>query len=181
MLQTELIEKCKINDRKAQLNLYKKYSEGMYFVAMRFLKNQEDAEDVMQEAFIKAFQRIHQYKAEVTFGAWLKRIVINKCIDHLKGKQIDTFSLEENFLQVTDKNEDWKISSEITIDEVKKAILTLSDKYRYVITLYLIEGYDHAEISDILKISEVTSRTQLLRGKQKLRELLNTRYHGTRS
>ncbi|XLS28141.1 RNA polymerase sigma factor [Flavobacteriaceae bacterium M23B6Z8] len=181
MLQTELIEKCKINDRKAQLQLYRRYSESMYFVAIRFLKNAEDAEDAMQEAFIKAFQRIHQYKAEVAFGAWLKRIVINKCIDFLKAKQLYTLSLDESYMHVSNESEDWNVSSDITVEEVKAAIEQLPDKYRYVVTLYLIEGYDHSEIATILGINEVTSRTQLLRGKQQLKELVKKKHYGARS
>ena len=82
-----IIEKCRGNDRRAQLELYNRYSEGMFIVALRFLKDPFEAEDAMQEAFIKTFQKLHQYNGEVTFGAWLKRIVINKCIDKLKSKK----------------------------------------------------------------------------------------------
>jgi RNA polymerase sigma factor (sigma-70 family) len=180
MLETKLIEKCKINDRQAQLRLYKKYSDAMYGVARRFLKNPEDAEDAMQEGFINAFQRIHQFKAEVTFGAWLKRIVINKCLDHLKGKQLYTIDLNENDFQLYESEEDWKIPSEITIAEVKNAISILPEKYRLVLTLYLMEGYDHQEISTILNIAEATSRSHLLRGKRQLKNILKKHYHGTR-
>ncbi len=180
MLETKLIEKCKVNNRKAQLTLYKKYSNAMYIVAMRFLKNSEDAEDAMQEAFINAFQRIHQYRAEVTFGSWLKRIVINKCLDQLKAKQLYTTHLNENTFQLVTHEDDWKVASEITIEEVKNAIATLPEKYRLVLMLYLIEGYDHKEISGILNITQVTSRTHLLRGKQQLKKLLKKHYHGTR-
>jgi len=86
-LQFELVEQCKANNRNAQLRLYRKYCDGMFCVAMRFLKNEDDAEDVLQESFMKAFQRIGQFKGEVTFGAWLKRIVVNGCIDFLKSKK----------------------------------------------------------------------------------------------
>jgi RNA polymerase sigma-70 factor (ECF subfamily) len=86
MFQNDVVEKCKANDRSAQLKLHRKYCDGMHIVVMRFVKNRDDAEDVLQESFIKAFQKIHQFKGDVTFGAWLKRIVINKSIDFLKTK-----------------------------------------------------------------------------------------------
>ena len=182
MFQTEIIEKCKQNNRLAQMQLYNQYCNGMYIVANRFVKDAAEAEDVVQEAFIKAFTKLHQYKAEVTFGAWLKRIVINKSIDFLKSKKQYLIALDEVHLKIVDiPNDDkWLVDDAITIDEVKSAINSLPDKYKYVVMLYLIEGYDHQEISGILKISEVASRTQLSRGKQKLQDLLKLKKNGTR-
>ena len=171
MFQVDIIEQCKQNNRKAQLQLYNQYCNGMYIVAKRFLKDTADAEDVVQEAFIKAFTKLHQYKAEVTFGAWLKRIVVNKSIDFLKAKKQHLVELDEVHLKVEDT---------ITIDDVKVAINELPEKYQYVVMLYLIEGYDHQEISEILDISEVASRTQLSRGKVKLQKLLTLKQNGTR-
>ena len=182
MFQTEIIEKCKQNNRLAQMQLYNQYCNGMYIVANRFVKDAAEAEDVVQEAFIKAFTKLHQYKAEVTFGAWLKRIVINKSIDFLKSKKQHLIALDEVHLKIVDiPNDDkWLVDDAITIDEVKSAINSLPDKYKYVVMLYLIEGYDHQEISEILNISEVASRTQLSRGKQKLQDLLKLKKNGTR-
>ena len=94
-LTIDIIEKCKQNNRKAQLQLYNQYCDGMFIVAKRFVKDTFEAEDIVQEAFIKAFAKLHQYKAEVTFGAWLKRIVINKCIDLLKSKKQQMLELED--------------------------------------------------------------------------------------
>ncbi len=175
----ELVEQCKANDRSAQMALYKKYAEGMFCVAMRFLKNSDDAEDVLQESFIKAFQRIHQFKGEVTFGAWLKRIVINGSIDFLKSKQHYTLPLEEHYIGVAE--DDWEVEEDIRLEEVKEAIERLPEKYRFVVQLYLVEGYDHSEISEILGISETASRTRLLRGKGQLKERLNSKSYGTGS
>ena len=182
VFQTEIIEKCKQNNRLAQMQLYNQYCNGMYIVANRFVKDAAEAEDVVQEAFIKAFAKLHQYKAEVTFGAWLKRIVVNKSIDYLKSKKQQVIALEEVHLKVIDTPNDdkWLVDDAITITEVKNAINTLPEKYRYVVTLFLLEGYDHQEISEILKISQVASRTQLSRGKQKLQELLKHKKDGTR-
>ena len=182
MFQVDIIEQCKQNNRKAQLQLYNQYCDGMYVVAKRFLKDAHDAEDVVQEAFIKAFTKLHQYKAEVTFGAWLKRIVVNKSIDFLKSKKQRLVDLEEVHLKVIDADDDdkWLVGDAVTINDVKKAIEKLPDKYQYVLMLYLIEGYDHQEISEILNISEIASRTQLSRGKVKLQELLTIKKDGTR-
>ena len=157
MFQVDIIEQCKQNNRKAQLQLYNQYCEGMYIVAKRFLKDAHDAEDVVQEAFIKAFTKLHQYKAEVTFGAWLKRIVVNKSIDFLKSKKQGLVDLEEVHLKVIDTSNDdkWLVDDTITLEDVKNAIENLPDKYQYVLMLYLIEGYDHQEISAILNISEI--------------------------
>ncbi|WP_308992039.1 RNA polymerase sigma factor [Mariniflexile litorale] len=182
MFQVDIIEQCKQNNRKAQLQLYNQYCDGMYSVAKRFLKDTDDAEDVVQEAFIKAFSKLNQYKAEVTFGAWLKRIVVNKSIDFLKSKKQRFVELEEVHLKVVDTTEDdkWLVEDTITLNDVKKAINNLPEKYQYVVMLYLIDGYDHQEISEILNISEVASRTQLSRGKVKLQELLKLKKNGTR-
>lgn len=182
MFQVDIIEQCKQNNRKAQLQLYNQYCDGMYIVAKRFLKDAADAEDVVQEAFIKAFSKLHQYKAEVTFGAWLKRIVINKSIDFLKSKKQHLVELDEVHLKVVDTTIDdkWLVEDTITLNDVKVAINELPEKYQYVVMLYLIEGYDHQEISEILDISEVASRTQLSRGKVKLQKLLILKQNGTR-
>jgi len=182
MFQVDIIEQCKQNNRKAQLQLYNQYCDGMYIVAKRFLKDTQDAEDAVQEAFIKAFTKLHQFKAEVTFGAWLKRIVVNKCIDYLKSEKQRLVDLEEVHLKVVDTSHDdkWLVDDAITLQDVKQAIDDLPDKYQYVLILYLIEGYDHQEISEILNITEVASRTQLSRGKVKLQELLTLKKDGTR-
>ena len=181
-LTIDIIERCMQNDRKAQLKLYNQYCDGMYIIAKRFLKDSFEAEDVVQEAFIKAFTKLHQYKAEVTFGAWLKRIVINKSIDLLKSKKQQMLELDEVHLKVIDSSyeDEWLVDDTITLEEVKEAINELPDKYKYVVMLFLIEGYDHQEISEILNITEVASRSQLFRGKLKLREQLNLSRHGTR-
>lgn len=179
-MQLELVEQCKANKRDAQLQLYRKYCDGMFCVAMRFLKNKDDAEDILQESFIKAFQRIHQFKGEVTFGAWLKRIVVNGCIDYLKSKKQRLVELDEGYMQVAD-DDNWEVAEEIDLEEVKRAINQLPDKYRYVVQLFLMEGYDHSEVAQILDISETASRTRLVRGKGRLKELLSELNYGTGS
>jgi RNA polymerase sigma-70 factor (ECF subfamily) len=128
-----------------------------------------EAEDVMQEAFLSAFEKIENYKGEVSFGAWLKRIVINRSLDHLKKRKIQFEEVNEKTAQISDNNFETK---EIDIQKIKNAIQNLPDRYRVVLSLFLIEGYDHEEISSILDISNSSSRTQLLRAKNKLKTLL---------
>ena len=178
MFQIELVEKCKANDRKAQVKLYRQYCDGMYNVAIRFLKNPDDAEDVLQESFIKAFQRIDQFKGEVTFGAWLKRIVVNGSIDFLKSKHQKTVELNEGYMQVVE-DDDWTVNDGISLEKIKEAIEQLPEKYKYVVQLFLVEGYDHSEIAQILGISGTASRTRLLRGKAQLKEQLKDISYGT--
>jgi RNA polymerase sigma-70 factor (ECF subfamily) len=182
LLKTDIIEQCKSNNRNAQLQLYNQYCDGMFVVASRFVKNTMEAEDVVQEAFIKAFTKLHQFKGDVTFGAWLKRIVINKSIDALKSKKQQLTELDEVHLKVVDNDyeNEWLVDDAITLDDIKVAIEKLPDKYKYVVMLYLIEGYDHQEIAQILNITAIASRTQLSRGKVKLKELLILEQNGTK-
>jgi RNA polymerase sigma-70 factor (ECF subfamily) len=151
----------------------------MFVVALRYVKDRFIAEDVMQDAFIKAFKKIDGYKSEVAFGAWLKRIVINQSIDQLKKNKLELVSINEEVIAKADED-DWTIESTISVEEVVKSINRLKEKYRLVLTMYLLEGYDHQEISDILHITENTSRTHLLRGKKILKEQLKTTSYATR-
>lgn len=168
-IHQDIIDGCKEGNQKAQFQLYKLYYKTMYSVSMRIINDEMEAEDVMQEAFLSAFEKIDTYKGEVSFGAWLKKIVINRSLDHLKKKRV-------KFEEVTEKTEripDYQMEiKEVDVNQIKKAIQQLPDGYRVVLSLYLIEGYDHEEISQILEISNSASRTQLLRAKNKLREQL---------
>lgn len=176
-----LIEKCRKNDRKAQLALYNKYSRGMYFVALRFFKDPFLAEEAMQESFIKAFAKLNQFTGDVTFGAWLKRIVINKSIDMLKARKLETTALNEQIMGTPDEFNDWDVEENTTIDEVRKAIDSLPDKYKFPVHLFLLEGYDHNEISEVLNITPVSSRTLVHRGKKRLQAQLKHLRYGTGS
>ena len=173
-----LIEQCKHNNRKAQLTIYNKYCQGMLIVASRYLKDTALAEDAMQEAFIKAFQKLEQFKGDVTFGAWLKRIVINTCLDTIKARKAALVEINEEVLSVVD-DEDHSVPDQTTVDEVKAAINGLPEKYRYVTKLFYLEGFDHKEIAQVLDISEAASRTCLFRGKSQIREQLKHLQYGT--
>ncbi len=142
----------------------------MYNVSLRIINDSMEAEDVMQEAFLSAFEKIETYKGEVSFGAWLKRIVVNRSLDYLKKRKVKFEEVNEKTVQISDSGFETK---EIDVEKIKTAIQNLPDGYRVVLSLYLIEGYDHEEISSILGISNSSSRTQLLRAKNKLRMLLN--------
>ncbi|MEM6719587.1 MAG: sigma-70 family RNA polymerase sigma factor [Bacteroidota bacterium] len=167
-----ILKKCKQGNRKAQMKLYDLYADAMYVIACRYISNREDAKDVMQEAFLKAFTRLSQYQGEVAFGAWLKRIVINQCIDTLKKRSLVYQEMNDQTLAIVDEDS-WEIDLTVTKQDIIQAIETLPNKYKYVVQLYLIEGYDHQEISDILEIPVRTSRTQLMRGKTKLKKILH--------
>jgi len=156
-------------NQKAQFQLYKLYYKPMYCVSLRILNDEAEAEDIMQESFLKAFRKIDTYKGEVSFGAWLKKIVINRSLDHLKKKKMQFEKVSEQTMKLPDDNEE---IGEVNVEHIKKAIQSLPDGYRTVLSLYLIEGYDHDEISQILGISNSASRTQFSRAKSKLRELL---------
>ena len=173
-LHQPIIDQCKNNNAKAQMQLYNLYCQAMLNIAFRYVKDRFVAEEVMQEAFIKAFKYLDSYKNEVAFGAWLKRIVINQSIDFLKKKKLEIVTINEEVYQL-DNEEDWTVDSDICVDEIIEVINNLKEKYRLVLTLYLLEGYDHQEISSILKITENTSRTHLLRGKKLLKEQLKNR------
>ncbi len=169
--QTHLIEKCKNNDSRAQMQLYDQYCKAMFNTAYNFVKDDDIAQDVMQEAFIKAFKKIESFSGEATFGAWLKRIVVNQSLDWIKKQKIQTVELNDNIVYMADE-EPLEVDAEIKLSAIYKCIEELPQKCKNVVKLYLIEGYDHQEVAQILEISEVASRSQLSRGKSKLKELL---------
>jgi RNA polymerase sigma-70 factor (ECF subfamily) len=175
----KLIRACKKGNQVAQMQLYDMYCDAMFTVASRYLNNDEDAKDAMQEGFLKAFTNLDNYKPEYTFGAWLKRIVINQCLDVIRKRKIEFSEVVVSELQIT--NEDnWDFNGNINKTDILNAIEQLNEKHKIVIKLYLIEGYDHTEISEILDIPVKTSRTHLRRGKLKLQEFLKPKYNEAR-
>jgi RNA polymerase sigma-70 factor (ECF subfamily) len=168
-INAPLIEECRKGSRKAQFRLYNQYSKAMYNLAHRILNNREDAEDILQESFVECFRSIDTFRFESTFGAWLKKITVNKCINFIKKKKIDLVFPET--LPPTISEEEDEVSYDT--GKIIKGIELLPDGYRIILTLYLLEGYDHAEISQILGISESTSKSQYSRAKEKLRNILS--------
>ena len=172
-IHDELIARCRTGDREAHYRLYKLYSKAMFNVGYRITRSEEDAEDVLQEAFISAFRNLDNYRGDATFGSWLKRIVVNKAINALNKRKHEAIPDEDKQWDVAEEEPPAEYREELTVDRVKQGIEKLPDGYRAVLSLYLLEGYDHQEIGEILGISESTSKSQLNRAKHKLKELLN--------
>lgn len=162
----ELVAACKLGDRQSQFKLYNLYAKAMYNTALRIVQDEAEAADVLQEAFIDAFSRLDSFRQESTFGLWMKQIVVNKSISTLRKRKLELQLLEDS--EEPANEEDSENDIELKVNAIKQAINRLPDGYRLVLTLYLLEGYDHEEIAHILRISEATSRSQYLRGKRKL-------------
>jgi RNA polymerase sigma factor (sigma-70 family) len=172
----ELLHRCMKGDRLAQKELYRLYYKAMYNTCYRMLNNKAEAEDIMQESFLAAFLKMKTYRGEMSFGSWLKRIVINKSIDALRAKKIEFEELNEktDLKAVTNDDDLYNFENDKPeIEKIRSAVSMLPEGFRVVLSLALFEGYDHEEIALILKISESTSRSQLARGKKKLVEYLN--------
>lgn len=163
-----LIRGCRMNDRKAQLELYKKYYKAMYNTAYRITREPAGAEDAMQEAFLEAFRRIDTYRGDASFGAWLKRIVVNKSIDHARqNSRLNFVDIEDHEIPEILQEDPVEMLS-YKMEAIRQAIENLPDRYRVILSLYLLEGYDHEEISMILDLSYNATRTKYSRAKQKL-------------
>ena len=175
----ELVKRCQQGERRAQYDLYQQYVKAMYNVCLRILNHEAEAEDVLQEAFMDAFSHIGSFRGQSTFGAWLKQIVVNRAINHLRSRRLELVDLESN-RSGEDDGPDYADAEpydeegiQFEVERVRQAMQRLPEGYRVVLSLYLFEGYDHEEIGNVLNISETTSRTQYLRGKKRLLELLN--------
>jgi RNA polymerase sigma factor (sigma-70 family) len=171
-IHKDLIELCKIGNPKAQYRLYKLYAKAMYNICYRMMNNREEAEDMLQEAFAETFQKLNTFRYESTFGAWLKRIVVNKCINQLKKNQAELEFTENIYNHQTENSYIDFENIKLNVQRILKAIEKLPDGYRIVFCLYNFEGYDHQEIAMILGISESTSKTQYFRAKSKIKALL---------
>lgn len=170
-MHKEIVLRLTKGDRSAQRELYDLYSRAMYNICMRILNRREDAEDVLQEVFLAAFKQIDTYRFDSTFGAWLKKITINKCINFMNKRKVELY-LVDNYDKVNrpdvDEQKDWE-HIQLTVEKIHRAMTTLPDGCRIIFSLFMLEGYDHSEISEILGISESTSKTQLMRAKQLIR------------
>jgi len=173
-----LVIESKKGNQKAQIKLYDLHCNAMFAISCRYLKNEEEAKDAMQDGFLKAFLSLENYADGTNFSSWLKMIIINTCIDSLKKKKLETVSMEKYPLEISN-DDDWDFDTKISKQQIIEAIEKLDLKYQLVIKLYLMEGYDHQEIGSILKIPIKTSRTQLRRGKLALRNLLKVTKYGT--
>ncbi|WP_417886204.1 RNA polymerase sigma factor [Zunongwangia sp.] len=169
----DLIEGCRKGNQRAQREIYNRYYKAMYNTAVRIVNHSAEAEDIMQESFLRAFEKIDQYKAEATFGAWLKRIVVNNSINaQQKRTKHEEVSYKDYLKNEVSENEG--ITSENTQNKKVKLVLKtlqeLKESYRICLTLHLIEGYDYEEIGEILNMSYANCRTTISRAKESLRK-----------
>ena len=171
----ELIEQCQKGNRQAQFDLYKQYNRAMYNVCLRMLSNEHDAEDVLQVSFVQIFKKIDSFRFESAIGAWIKRIVVNNCINFLKKRRLQFSEWDAKHDPVVVDDEP-PMPGGVEVKQVKQAMNQLSDGYRTVFSLYALEGYDHQEIAGILGVSEATSKSQYCRARKKLKEILQSRY-----
>ena len=143
----------------------------MYNVSRNIIKDDMRAEEAMQDAFLSAFDKLDEFKGEVTFGAWLKKIVINKSLDYLKKDKMYDKMASTDDLSILEEVEEIDLTEQI--EAIKKAMDLLPENYRVIFSLYYLEGYDYEEISEILEMSNTNSRVMLNRAKNKLITLLN--------
>lgn len=164
-----IINRCKKGDRKAFFELYSLFAKNMLNVSYRIVNNKEEAEDILQESFIKVFENIRKFDEKTSFGAWFKRVIVNHSIDVIRKRKMLMIPLDETkYLE----NEETEEHTDLNIETIRECIQYLPDGYRIILTLYLFEGYSHREIGDLLKISEGTSKSQYSRSKSKLIKLI---------
>ena len=176
-IEPQIIEDCKKKDRKAQLLIYNTFAKRIYNTCCRIVGNALDAEDVMQEVFVKAYSRLDSYLTDSSFETWLVRIAINTSIDQVRKKDVDKYAFNEEWgseycIEDSGADEDWDTIYD-QVNQVKKAIIELADNDRLIVNLYLMEGYDHDEIAEILNINVGTIRVRYVRAKQRLLAILN--------
>ncbi len=166
-----LISDCLKGDRKAQKSLYEFYSPKLYSICFRYTKNEMDAEDVLQDGFVKLFNNLHKFKGEGSFEGWIRRIFVNTAIEHLRRKKLNTTG-SEYFENTLCDNQPSALDNLYSKDLIKSA-KTLSRGYQTVFHLYAVEGYSHQEIAKKLGITESTSKSQFSRAKALLRTIVH--------
>lgn len=175
----QLVLQCKSGNQNAQLEVYNRYYKAMYNTSLRIVKDSFEAEDIMQDSFLTAFTKLDSLKDSVTFGSWLKRIVINNSIYHYnKSNKYNEVALDNVLFKVEDNDDGISSDYEFTnlkAQQIMETMKTLKENYRVALTLHLIEGYDYNEISEIMKISYANCRTTISRAKESLRNKLQKR------
>ncbi len=163
-----LVQQCINGDTNSYRLLYNRYSQAMYNTSLRIVNSTADAEDILQESFIDAFQQLTRFERRSTFGAWLKQIVVFKSISHLKKKKVFLADISDHADSIADEqplnaDEIW-----YTVDNIKEAVQQLPDGYRTVLSLYLFEEYKQEDIARLLNVTHATVRSQYMRAKNKL-------------
>lgn len=173
-IHRDLIDLCREHDRTAQIKIYELYYKAMYNTSLRIVNNSMEAEDIMQESFLDAFRKLDSFKGDSSFGTWLKKIVVNKSLDSIKKKKLFVSDSKEGQIIVEfEENEDLDFVFS-KVEEVKNALDNIPDQYRIILSLYLLEGYDHKEIAEILNISYNNVRARYTRAKKRLIEEVNS-------
>ena len=168
--ETDLIKGCIGGDRRMQEALYNRFSPRMYAVCLRYAGNAEEAEDILQEGFIKIFKKLDTFRSEGSFEGWIRRIFVNTAIEHFRRKRyLQTVSEKE---ENTIEGKDISVLDKLAAKDILALIKELSPGYRTVFNMYVVEGYTHKEIADMLGISEGTSKSQLSRAKVILQGLV---------
>lgn len=177
----ELLERCRAGDAVAFRQVFDRYKRAMYNVGYRIVNNPDEAKDVLQDSFISAFTNLDNYRGDAAFGAWLKRIVVNKAINIVRRRRFERLP-ESGEFDVSDEQVPEAMDGfPFSVEQVRTAIDELPDGYRVVLSLYLMEGYDHGEIAQIMGITESTSKSQFNRSKKRLLEILHTKSYGKQS
>lgn len=177
--ETKLIRQAKNNSREAQHVLYELHASKMLSVCRYYIKNVNEAEEVMLNGFFKVFKNIKTFKGEGSFEGWIRRIMIREAISHLRQRGVVEFSLEDVH---TDQDYSNNIKTNIEVAEIQQLIDSLPEGYKIVFVMYAIEGYKHTEIAKLLNITEGTSKSQLFKARQMLQKkikALNTNSYGT--
>jgi RNA polymerase sigma factor (sigma-70 family) len=167
-----LVQQCLKGDSTAYRLLYNRYSQAMFNTALRIVNRTDEAEDVLQESFIDAFAQLSRFEGRSTFGAWLKQIVVNKSISYLRKKRVFMADIDDHIDSIAEEQPADDSASYFSVDTIKKAVQQLPDGYRAVLSLYLFEEYKQEEIAQMLNISHGTVRTQYMRAKNKLVNVL---------
>jgi len=178
-IHRDIIEQSKVGNSAAQYRLYKLYAKAMFNIAYRMMNNREEAEDMLQESFSHAFTKLKSFRYESSFGSWIKRIVINHCLNEIKRRKAD-LQFFDDMSAFNENMEDEGYESGLSVDNVRKSMEFLPSGSKMIFSLYLLEGYDHREISQILNISESNSKSQYMRAKRKVKEVLKEMSHETR-
>lgn len=170
-----MIDACRRGNKPAQMKLYKKYSQKLYAACLRIVGNSAEAEEAMQDSFLKIFSKLDQYQTEHNFEAWIQRIAVHTAIDYVRRQSPYREELPDNIPYNDDESDADYDAIHLAVERIKQASERLPAGYRTVLSLYLFEGYDMDEISSILKIQPPSVRTQYLRAKRKLLESLTAK------
>lgn len=170
---------CKNGDRRAQKELFNRTAQTMLGLCYRYAKNTEDAEDILQNGYIKVFKNLHSFKQNGSFEGWIKKIMINTAITYYRQSKNDPYTTDYTEIENSMSSNDFSIIQTMEYQELLELVQSLPEKYRLVFNLYLIEGYSHQEIADLLEISENTSKSQLFRAREILKNKILKREEET--